>query len=174
MAQPRIAIFPGSFDPPTLGHLDVIRRAAALFDTLIVAILENTSKQPYFSVADRSAMLGKALGGVPNARVEAFGGLLADYARSREAGTIVRGIRGGGDLEYERQMAETNRHLNPDLDTVFFTPSPAVAHISSTLVREIAALGGSVRGLVPDAVLAAIDARDPLARAGSPGRMQRT
>ena len=162
MANPRIAIFPGSFDPPTLGHLDVIRRAAALFDVLIVALLENPSKQPTFTVAERIAMIRKAIG--PDAagkqvKVESFHGLLADYARTRQASVIVRGVRGGADLEYERQMAETNRHLNPAIDTIYLTPSPAVAHISSTLVRDIGSLGGSVRGLVPEPIEATIAER---------------
>jgi pantetheine-phosphate adenylyltransferase len=159
MANPRIAIFPGSFDPPTLGHLEVIHRAASLFDVLIVAILENPSKQPAFSTADRVAMLRKAIGPLDHVKVESFHGLLAEYARARQARVIVRGVRGGVDLEYERQMADTNRHLNPAIDTVFMTASPAVAHISSTLVRDIVSFGGSVRGLVPDAVEAAIAER---------------
>ena len=168
MANPRIAIFPGSFDPPTLGHLDIIRRAASLFDVLIVALLENPSKQPAFTTAERVAMLRKAIGPIGDVRVESFHGLLAEYARARQASVIVRGVRGGTDLEYERQMADTNRHLNPSIDTIFLTPSPAVAHISSTLVRDIVSLGGSVRGLVPDAVEAAIAERV------LPGRSPRT
>src|SRR6185436_255585 len=127
MANPRIAIFPGSFDPPTLGHLDIIHRAASLFDVLIVALLENPSKQPAFSTTDRVAMLRKAIGPLDHVKVESFHGLLAEYARTRQASVIVRGVRGGADLEYERQMADTNRHLNSAIDTVFLTPSPAVA-----------------------------------------------
>ena len=159
MANPRIAIFPGSFDPPTLGHLDLIHRASSLFDVLIVALLENPSKQPTFTTADRVAMLRKAIGPLDHVRVESFHGLLAEYARARNANVIVRGVRGGADLEYERQMADTNRHLNSSIDTIFLTPSPAVAHISSTLVRDIASLGGSVRGLVPDVVETAVAER---------------
>ena len=159
MANPRIAIFPGSFDPPTLGHLDIIHRAAAMFDVLIVALLENPSKHPTFSTAERVAMIRKAIRPLENVQVESFHGLLADYARTRQARVIVRGVRGGADLEYERQMADTNRHLNGSIDTIFLTPSPAVAHISSTLVRDIARLGGSVRGLVPEAIETALAER---------------
>jgi len=164
MASPRVAIFPGSFDPPTLGHVDVIRRAAALFDTLIVALLTNPAKQPYFTADERIALLRAATEGMGNVKVEAFAGLLVDYARSRHATTVVRGIRSGADLDYERQLAETNRYLHPALDTVFLIPSAAVAHISSTLVREIAGFGGSVRGLVPDAVVTAIAQRSQAGR----------
>jgi pantetheine-phosphate adenylyltransferase len=159
MANARIAIFPGSFDPPTLGHLDIIQRASAMFDTLIVALLENPSKQPAFSTAERVSMLRNISTGLDNVRVESFHGLLVDFARGRKATIVVRGIRGGADLDYERQMAHTNRHLYPAIDTIFLTPSPAVAHISSTLVRDIASHGGSVRGLVPDAVETALAAR---------------
>jgi pantetheine-phosphate adenylyltransferase len=159
MANPRTAIFPGSFDPPTLGHADIIHRAAVMFDVLIVALLENPSKHPTFSTAERVAMIRKAIKPLENVQVESFHGLLAEYARDRQASVIVRGVRGGSDLEYERQMADTNRHLNGSLDTIFLTPSPAVAHISSTLVRDIARLGGSVRGLVPEAIEAALAER---------------
>ena len=159
MANARIAIFPGSFDPPTLGHLDVIHRASAMFDTVIVAVLENPSKQPAFSAAERVSMLRKASAGLGSVLVESFHGLLVDFARGRKATVIIRGIRSAADLDYERQMADTNRHLYPAIDTIFLAPSPAVAHISSTLVRDIASHGGSVRGLVPDAVEAALAAR---------------
>ena len=159
MPQSRIAIFPGSFDPPTLGHLDIIQRAAAMFDTLVVGLLDNPSKHPMLSTVDRVALLRKVAAPFGNVTVESYHGLLVDFARSRQASVIVRGIRGGADLDYERQMADTNRHMHPGLDTVLLTPSPAVAHISSTLVRQIANLGGSVRGLVPEAVEAALTAR---------------
>ena len=159
MATPRIAIFPGSFDPPTLGHMDIVRRASAMFDTVIVGLLDNPSKTPTFSAADRVSLLKKSAAELTNVRVESFRGLLVDFARSRNATIVVRGIRGAADLDYERQMADTNRHLYPDIDTILLTPSPAVAHISSTLVRDIANLGGSVHGLVPDAVEAALLAR---------------
>ena len=153
MAAPlRIAIFPGSFDPVTNGHLDLIERSSRLFDRVIVAVLRNTSKTPFFSVEDRLAMLREVLAGRPGVEVDAFQGLVVDYARARQAIAIVRGVRGGADLDYERPMALTNRHLNSDVDTVLLLPSAAYGHVSSTLVREIAALGGPVRGLVPPAV----------------------
>ena len=161
MASPRVAIFPGTFDPPTLGHLDVIRRAAPVFDTLIVAILDNSSKDPFFSLEERATMLRKIVAGMRNVEVDTFGGLLAEYARTRKAGVIVRGIRGAIDFEYEQPMAENNRHLNPAVDTIFLAPSAAVAHISSSRVREIAGFGGPVKDLVPDTVAAALAARRP-------------
>jgi pantetheine-phosphate adenylyltransferase len=139
--------------------MDIVRRASAIFDTVIVALLDNPSKTPMFSAADRVALLKKSAAGLANVRVESFHGLLVDFAKSKQATVVIRGIRGAADLDYERQMADTNRHLYPEMDTILLTPSPAVAHISATLVRDIANLGGSVRGLVPDAVEAAIVTR---------------
>lgn len=162
----RTAIFPGSFDPPTLGHLDIITRAAAMFDNVIVGLLDNPSKQATFSGAERMTLLRKTVAPLGNVTVESFHGLLVDFARAKQASVVVRGIRGGADLDYERQMADTNRHMHPGLDTILLTPSPAVAHISSTLVRDIANLGGSVRGLVPAEVEAALWTR------AHPGRTQ--
>jgi pantetheine-phosphate adenylyltransferase len=149
---PRVAIFPGSFDPLTNGHVDVIDRALRLFDSLVVAILVNPGKHPLFALADRVAMAREALGGTPGVEVDTFEGLLTDYVRRRQAQAIVRGLRGSADFEYERQMALMNRHLQQDVETVFLLPSQAHEHISSTLVREIAALGGPLDGLVPPAV----------------------
>jgi pantetheine-phosphate adenylyltransferase len=158
-ASPRIAIYPGSFDPPTYGHLDVISRASRLFDRVVVAVLTNTSKQSSFSVEERVTMMRELLAEHASVDVDGFQGLLVDYARRREAVAIVRGIRNGTDFDYEQQMAGMNRHLDGAIETVFLAPSAAHAHISSTLVREIAALGGSVRGLVPPAVEARIERR---------------
>jgi pantetheine-phosphate adenylyltransferase len=158
-ASPRIAIFPGSFDPVTNGHLDLIDRASRLFDRVIVAVLRNTSKAPLFSVEERLRMLRDVLADRPGVEVDAFQGLVVDFARARQAIAIVRGVRGGADLDYERPMALTNRHLNADVDTVLLLPSAAYGHVSSTLVREIAALGGPVRGLVPPAVESWINQR---------------
>ncbi len=153
MAAPtRIAVFPGSFDPLTNGHFDLIERATRLFDRVIVAVLGNAGKQPLFTVDDRLAILREVFAGHPRVEADAFQGLLVDYARARGASVVIRGIRSAADLDYERQMALTNRHLNPDVDTVLLLPSAAFGHVSSSLVREIAALGGSVRGLVPPAV----------------------
>lgn len=158
-ASPRIAIYPGSFDPPTYGHLDIIARAARLFDRVVVALLTNTSKQTLFSLEDRAGMLRDLLAGLPHVEVDAFQGLLVDYARSRQATVIVRGIRNGTDLDYEQQMALMNRHLDGSIETVFLSTSAEYAHVSATFVREIINLGGLVRGLVPPAVEARIEQR---------------
>lgn len=167
-AASRIAVFPGSFDPLTNGHVDLIERAGKIFDHLIVAVLRNTGKHPFFSVEDRVAMIREAVASRPNIEVDAFQGLLVDYATSRGAVAVVRGVRSVADLDYERQMALTNRHLNAASETVLMVPSAEFGHISSTLVREIAQLGGSVRGLVPPAVESWIVQR---ARAGSTQRV---
>jgi pantetheine-phosphate adenylyltransferase len=151
-ASPRIAIFPGSFDPLTYGHLDLVQRAVPLFDRIVVAILRNTAKQPLFSVEDRAAMLREAFAAHPTVDIDAFQGLLVDYARGKGARAIVRGVRSAGDLDFERQMALTNRHLDPAIETVLLLPSAEYGHVSSTLVREIVALGGSARGLVPPSI----------------------
>jgi pantetheine-phosphate adenylyltransferase len=151
-ASSRTAIFPGSFDPPTSGHVDLIERATKLFDTVVVAVLRNTSKQAFFSVDDRAAILREVFAGHPQIEVDSFDGLLVDFARERHATAVIRGVRSAADLDYERQMALTNRHLNPGVETVLLLPSAEFGHVSSTLVREIATLGGSVRGLVPPAV----------------------
>ncbi len=163
-ASPRIAVFPGSFDPLTNGHLDLIVRATRLFDRVIVAVLRNTGKQPLFTLEDRLAILRDVFAGRSGIEVDAFQGLLADYVRARSASVVVRGIRSAADLDYERQMALTNRHLNTDLDTVLLLPSAEFGHVSSSLVREITALGGSVRGLVPPAVETWIARRSTPAR----------
>jgi pantetheine-phosphate adenylyltransferase len=153
MAAPaRIAIFPGSFDPPTNGHLDLIDRAARLHDRVVVGVLRNTGKHPFFSVDDRVAMLKEMFANRPEIEVVTFDGLLVDFARATRASVVVRGVRSAADLEYERQMALTNRHLDPSVETMLLLPSAEVGHVSSTLVREIASLGGSVRGLVPVSV----------------------
>jgi pantetheine-phosphate adenylyltransferase len=153
MAQDsRVAIFPGSFDPLTNGHLDLIERSARLFDRVIVAVLTNTSKQAMFPVKTRLAMLGEVFKGRATIEVDTFRGLLVDYARTKGARIVVRGIRGVADFEGETQMALMNRRLDADLETVFLAPSESNAYISSRLVREIATLGGSLTGLVPPAV----------------------
>ena len=153
MAQDsRVAIFPGSFDPLTNGHLDLIERSARLFDRVIVAVLTNTSKQPMFPVKARLAMLSEVFKGRASIEVDTFRGLLVDYARTKGARVVVRGIRGVTDFEGETQMAHMNRRLDADLETVFLAPSASHAYISSRLVREIATLGGSLAGLVPPVV----------------------
>ena len=146
-ASQRLAVFPGSFDPLTNGHVDVVRRVARLFDRVVVAVLRNTGKATMFSVDDRLAMLREVFAGDPQVEVDAFQGLLVDYARAKRAG-----VRTSSDLEYERQLALTNRHLNSEVETVLVLPAAEVAHISSSLVREIVSLGGSATGLVPAAI----------------------
>jgi pantetheine-phosphate adenylyltransferase len=163
----RRAVFPGTFDPVTLGHVDLVRRAAALFDEVIVAPAAHHDKRHVFSVEERVALLREAVRDVPGVRVEALGGLLVDGAARLAARTVVRGVRNATDLEYERQMAHTNRTLAPWLDTVLLLSSPEHAHVSSTLVRQIARLGGDVTPFVPAHVAAALRSKlsDP---AGNP------
>jgi pantetheine-phosphate adenylyltransferase len=148
----RIAIYPGSFDPLTNGHVDIILRGARLFDRIIVAILLNPEKQPLFSPAERMEIGREVFADQPNVELETFDGLLVDYARRRHASVIVRGLRAVSDFEYEMQMALMNRHLSPDLETVFMMPSEAYTYLSSRLVKEVFALGGSIAGLVPPCV----------------------
>ena len=146
------AVFAGSFDPATHGHLDVIELAAAVFDRLIVAVGSSTEKQPLFSAGERVEMLREACASLPNVEVEAFEGLLVDYAARREATVIVKGLRSMSDFDREYQMAFHNRALNPGLETVFLMASPPHIHLRSSVVKEIARLGGSVAEFVPPAV----------------------
>ena len=147
------AIYPGSFDPVTYGHLDIIRRAAAIFDELIISVLNNVRKTPLFSVEERVRILENATKDIPNVRVESFSGLLVDYAMRRDVHVIVRGLRAITDFEYGLQNAQTNRLLSKgELDTMFFTTSLEYAYLSSTTVREIASFGGDISGCVPDFV----------------------
>ena len=157
----RIAIYPGSFDPPTRGHEDLIRRSLALADQVIVAIAVNVAKQPLFSVVERLDMLRTSVGGDPRVRFESFDGLLADYARRIGASVIVRGLRAVSDFEYEFQMALMNRQLHPTLETVFLVPSVDTTYLSSSLVREVARFGGAVDSLVHPVVAAALRKRFP-------------
>jgi pantetheine-phosphate adenylyltransferase len=146
------AIYPGSFDPITNGHLDLIVRGCYLFDKLIVAILRNESKQPLFSVEERSEMLREVVDCYPNVAVDSFEGLLVDYAAQNGATVLLRGIRAISDYEYELQMALMNRRLRPDIETVFMMASEAHSFISSRLVKEVFGLGGNIGGLVPPPV----------------------
>jgi len=147
-----IAIYPGSFDPPTNGHLDLMERGAKIFEELVVAILRNSEKTPMFSVAERLEMLRELTGHLKNVRIDTFDGLMVEYAKSLNAICILRGIRAISDYEYELQMALMNRKLEPTLETVFMMPADKYSYVSSRLVREVAQAGGPVRGLVPEAV----------------------
>ena len=147
-----IAIYPGSFDPPTNGHLDLIERGSKIFDELVVAILRNPDKDPLFSLHERRHMLEALTENFKNVRVDVFDGLTVDYAARVKASAVLRGIRALSDYEYELQMALMNRKLQPELETVFMMPAEAYSYLSSRLVREIARLGGSVGDLVPKMV----------------------
>ena len=147
-----IAVYPGSFDPPTNGHLDLIERGSKIFDELVVAILRNPDKDPLFNVSERVAMLEALTSHYSNVRVDTFGGLTVDYAARIGASSVLRGIRALSDYEYELQMALMNRRLRPELETVFMMPAEKYSYLSSRLVREVAQLGGSVKGLVPELV----------------------
>src|SRR5215475_16191938 len=147
-----IAIYPGSFDPPTNGHLDLVDRGSKIFDELVVAILRNPEKAPLFNVSERVAMLEVLTGEYSNVRVDTFDGLTMDYAVNVGASCVLRGIRALSDYEYELQMALMNRKLRPELETVFMMPAEKYSYLSSRLVREVAQLGGSVKGLVPERV----------------------
>lgn len=164
--RPTVAIYPGSFDPVTNGHLDLIERGTKLFDLLIVSVLRNIEKEPLFTVPERLEMLREVIHPWPNVQVDVFDGLLVNYARSRKAGVILRGIRAISDYEYELQMALMNRKLEPRLETVFMMPAEAYSYLSSKLVREVARLGGAVEGLVPQIVEARLRAK---LKNGSPG-----
>lgn len=147
-----LAIYPGSFDPITNGHLDLIERGSQLFDRLIVAVLTNLEKEPLFTINERVAMLREVAGGIANVSIETFSGLLVEYAERKKAQAILRGIRAFSDYEYELQMALMNRKLAPNLETVFLMPAESYTYVSSRLVKEIIRHGGSVKGLVPELV----------------------
>jgi len=146
------ALYPGSFDPPTNGHLDLIQRGSKIFEELVVAILRNSEKNPMFSVAERSEMLSALTADLRNVRIDTFDGLMVEYAKSIEATCVLRGIRAISDYEYELQMALMNRKLEPTLETVFMMPADKYSYVSSRLVREVAQAGGPVKGLVPEFV----------------------
>ena len=146
------AIYPGSFDPVTLGHIDVIRRASKLFDHLIIGVLNNRAKTPLFSVEERVKMLKEVTKDIPNVEVKSFAGLTVDFAKECGANAVVRGLRAITDFEYELQMAQTNRVLEPEVDTTFLITSLEYAYLSSTVVKEVAAFGGDIHKFVPDFV----------------------
>jgi pantetheine-phosphate adenylyltransferase len=148
----QVAIYPGSFDPVTFGHLDIIRRSAGLVDELIIGVLVNHAKTPLFSADERVNMLKDVTKNITNVRVESFSGLSVDFVKKCDARFIVRGLRAITDFEFELQMAQTNRMMDPQIDTIFFTTNLAYAYISSTTVREVAFFGGDISRFVPESV----------------------
>ena len=149
----RLAVFPGSFDPLTNGHVDIIERGTHLFEKIIVAILVNAEKSPLFSMEERVEIVRETFRGQPNVEVDTFDGLLVDYVERRKANVIVRGLRALSDFETEFQMALMNRRLAPNVETVFMMPAEQYTYISSRLIKEVFSLGGQVRGLVPEIVV---------------------
>ena len=149
----KLAICPGSFDPVTNGHLNIISRAAAMFDRVIVVVMVNGNKQPLFTCEERVALLKRATADMPNVEIDFYGGLLADYAAKMQACAIVKGLRALSDFEYEFQMALTNRKLNPAVETVFLTTNAEYMYLSSSLVKQVAGLGGDIREFVPACIL---------------------
>jgi pantetheine-phosphate adenylyltransferase len=152
-----IAVYPGSFDPITKGHVDILRRALGLFDKVIVALAENVRKQALFTLAERAEMIRESVDGDGRVEIDSFEGLLVDYARRRGARAVIRGLRAIADFEYEFQFAHMNRHLAPDVETVFLMTSEESFYVSSSLVKEVAAMGGDITRLVPAAVVAALE-----------------
>jgi pantetheine-phosphate adenylyltransferase len=150
--RPVLAIYPGSFDPITMGHVDIIQRGARLFERIVLAVLNNADKSPLFTVQERVDIAREVFRERANVEVDTFDGLLVDYARSKQAGVIVKGLRAVSDFEYEMQMALMNRRLNPEVETVFMMPTEPYTYVSSRLVKEVVALGGSVKGIVPEIV----------------------
>ena len=154
-----IAIYPGTFDPITHGHSDLVLRASKLFDKVIVAIAANTNKAPFFSLEDRISFAESALGKYDNVEVRGFDNLLVNFVRDCDAQVVLRGLRAVSDFEYEFQLANMNRNLAPEIETIFLTPSEKFSYISSSLVREVASLGGDISGFVHENVVAALNAR---------------
>lgn len=150
------AIYPGTFDPITNGHIDLVGRAARMFGRVVVAVAENRSKSPLFALDERVQMAREAFAGIPNVEVRGFDTLLIEFARATGCEVILRGLRAVSDFEFEFQLAGMNRHLGPEIETVFLTPSERYAFISSSLIREIAKLNGDISAFVPDAVRAAL------------------
>ena len=148
----RLALFPGSFDPLTNGHVDIVLRSAHLFERVLIAVLVNPEKNPLFTPEERVDIIRRVFREYPNVEVDTFGGLLVEYARAKRASAIVHGLRAVSDFEYEYQMALMNRHLEPTLETVFMMPAEQYTYLSSRLIKEVFSLGGEVRGLVPPVV----------------------
>jgi pantetheine-phosphate adenylyltransferase len=148
-----IAVYPGTFDPITNGHVDIVRRALALFDRVIVALAENVRKTPMFSLEERRAMIRASIGEEPRLEIDAYTGLSVDYARQRKARVMIRGLRAIADFEYEFQSAHMNRHLAPDVETLFLMTSEESFYVSSSLVKEVASMGGDISRIAPPAVV---------------------
>ena len=148
----KTVICPGSFDPVTMGHVDIITRASHMFDKVIVAVLVNSNKKPCFSTDERVSLLNEALCGLDNIEIVCFDGLLADYAKTCNADAVVKGLRAVSDFEYEFQMALTNKQLNPQLETIFFNTSKEYLYLSSSMVRQVASLGGDISEFVPPCI----------------------
>lgn len=149
----RIFVYPGSFDPVTNGHLDIIERASAICDELIVAVLVNRSKTPVFTMEERISFLKEVLAGRPNIRVMPFSGLLVDFMKEQKATTVIKGLRAVSDFEYEFQMALLNKNLNPEIETLFMMTNIRYSYLSSSAVRELASYGGNIRDLVPEVIV---------------------
>jgi pantetheine-phosphate adenylyltransferase len=147
-----LAIYPGTFDPITNGHVDIVRRALSLFDRIVVAVAENSRKKPLFPLLRRVRMIREVMGGLPNVEVDSFDGLLVDYVRQRQSGFIIRGLRAVADFEYEFQFAHMNRQLAPEVETIFLMTNEDNFFVSSSLVREVAAMGGDISRVVPPSV----------------------
>lgn len=160
----KIAIYPGSFDPMTNGHLDIIERSAKMVDKLYVSVLINSAKNALFSIDERVSMIKEMTAHLPNVEVTSFEGLLVDYAKQMNASIIVRGLRAVTDFEYELQIAQTNRIINPDVDTIFLTTSLAYSYLSSTIVKEVASYGGDISNFVPKQIEDALFAKLNLKR----------
>jgi pantetheine-phosphate adenylyltransferase len=153
------ALYPGTFDPPTNGHIDLIQRGAKLFDHLVVAVLNNPGKNPFFTVEERVEMLHESINGLSNVSVATFDGLMVDFARQQGASAVLRGIRAISDYEYEFQMALMNRRLAPEIETVFLQPAGRYSFVSSRMLKEVFSFGGEVTGLVPPNVLKRLRSR---------------
>jgi pantetheine-phosphate adenylyltransferase len=155
----RLAVYPGTFDPITNGHADIMRRTLNIFDRVVVALAENVRKAPLFTIEERKAMITDALGHDPRIEIDHFDGLLVDYVKRRKAGVVIRGLRALADFEYEFQLAHMNRHLAPAVETLFLMTSEESFYVSSSLVKEVALMGGDVSRMVPPAVVAALKAK---------------
>ena len=153
----RVAVYPGSFDPVTYGHLDIIERGAKIFDKVVIAILENPNKNPLFTIEQRKEFLLSAIAELPNVEIDSFQGLLADYMISTKANVIIKGLRAVSDFEYELQMASINKKLAPNVETLFMMTNNKYSFLSSSVVKEVAKYGGDVSDLVPPAVLRAFN-----------------